>query len=189
MEGPRHHRADSHCGGRNAERPLVSSGETIGDCRCGRPTQNAAQRVADIAAAGVPTAIRLATSIDEDPAMVQAMRTPGKPLTPEARTALRRVGPDTTLPMKMALLDLQGRSVEGVTPELVREGPVERFAPVDQPTIHPFRAVNGVLEYVIAVPVRDSGRVIGQFVQWRRVTRVTTSLRLISDLIGNNASC
>jgi signal transduction histidine kinase len=51
----------------------------------------------------------------------------------------------------------------------------------------PFHVENGVLEYVMAVPVRDSGRVIGQLVQWRQVTRVTTSLRLISELIGPRA--
>jgi len=148
---------------------------------------NAALRVSEIAGNGVANISRQATAVAEDPAVVQALRNPGTPLTDEARAALRRARANTTLPVTVALLDLQGRPVEGVTPELVREGPVERFAPIDTPTIHPFRAVNGVLEYVIAVPVKDSGRTIGQLVQWRRVARVTTSLKIISDLIGRRA--
>ncbi len=148
---------------------------------------NATLRVSEIAGAGMANLLRQATLVAEDSAIVEALRNPGKPLTHEAREAMRRARPDTALRVKMALLDQQGRSVEGVIPELVREGPVERFSPSDGPTVHPFRAVNGTLEYVLSVPVKDSGRVVGQFVQWRRVTRVTTSLRLISDLIGSRA--
>jgi len=148
---------------------------------------NATHRVAEIAANGVVNLIRQATQVAEDPDVVEALRNPGKPLTEDARTALGRVRPDTTLPVKVALLDLQGRPVEGVTPELAPELPVERLAPIDTPAVQPFHAVNGTLEYVIAVPVRDSGRIVGQLVQWRRVTRVASSLRLISELIGRNA--
>ena len=148
---------------------------------------NAVNRISDVASAGITNLTRQATVVAEDPAVIEALRNPGKPLTDEARAALIKIRTDTTLPLKVAVLDLQGRPVEGVVPELVREGPVERLAPVDSPTVHPFRAVNGVLEYIIAVPVRDSGRVVGQIVQWRQVTRVTQSLRTISDLIGRRA--
>ena len=145
---------------------------------------NAARRVSDIASVNVANLTRQAGLVAEDPAIIEALRNPGTPLTAAARSALLRLRTDTTLPLKVAVLDVQGRPVEGVTPELVREGPVERMAPIDSPTVHPFRPVNGMLEYRIAVPVRDSGRVVGQLVQWRRVTRVTTSFRMISDLIG-----
>jgi C4-dicarboxylate-specific signal transduction histidine kinase len=148
---------------------------------------NAAHQVSEIAATSMGNLVRQATLVAADPSVVEALRNPGKPLSGGARAALRRIRPDTTLPTKVALLDLQGRSVEGVTPELAPEGPVERLTPIDTPIVHPFRAVNGVLEYVVAVPVRDSGRVIGQLVQWRRLTRVATSLQLISDLIGDSA--
>ncbi len=148
---------------------------------------NAAKRVADIAAAGVANLVRQANEVAADPAVIDALRHPGRPMTHAARTALQRARTDTTLPLKVALLDTAGRPVEGVTPELAPELPVERLAPVDSPVVHPFRAVNGTLEYIVAVPVRDSGRVIGHLVEWRRVTRVTTSLRLISDLIGDSA--
>jgi C4-dicarboxylate-specific signal transduction histidine kinase len=149
---------------------------------------NAASRVSLIAGSGIADLTRLAASVGADSAVIDALRHPGKPLTPRARAALARLRTDSAVPVKIALVDLQGRSVEGVAPELVREGPVERFAPVDSPTVHPFRAVKGVLEYVITVPVRDSGRTVGQLVQWRRVTRVTQSLRVISDLIGRRAT-
>lgn len=148
---------------------------------------NAVRRVSAVAATGVGNTIRQATLVASDSAIVEALRNPGKPLSAEARAALRRVRTDTTVRVDVALLDLQGRAVEGVTPELAPERAVQRFAPIDSPTVHPFHAENGVLEYAIVVPVRDSGRVIGQLVQWRRVTRVTTSLRLISELIGPRA--
>ena len=148
---------------------------------------NAVNQVAVIAGGGVINLGRLLTAVTEDSAVVAALRQPGTPLTREASEALRRTRTDTTLPMKMALLDIEGRPVEGIMPELAPEVPVERFAPVESVTISPFRTTNGVLEYVIAAPVHDSGRVIGQLVQWRQVTRVTSSLRLISDLIGDSA--
>jgi C4-dicarboxylate-specific signal transduction histidine kinase len=148
---------------------------------------NAAQRIADIAAVGVTNLTRQASLVAEDPVILEALRTPGKPLTSAAHSALRRLQADTTLPLKVAVLDLEGRPVEGVAPELVREGPIERFAPIDSGVFHPFRITNGMSEYVIAVPVKDSGRVVGQLVQWRRLTRVTTALQLISDLIGDSA--
>jgi signal transduction histidine kinase len=148
---------------------------------------NAANRVAVIAAVGVHNLVREAHDVAADPAVIDALRHPGRPMTDAARAALLRARTDTTLPLKVALLDTVGRPVEGVTPELAPEGPVAQFAAIDTPTVSPFRAMNGTLEYVVAVPVRDSGRVVGQFVQWRRVTRVTTSLRLISDLIGDSA--
>lgn len=148
---------------------------------------NAVSRVSLIASAGMANVIRQGDSVARDPAVVEALRRPGTPLTPQAQLALRRLRTDTLLPLKVAVLDLQGRPVEGVTPELVREAPVEVLAPIDSPTVHPFRPVNGMLEYMIAIPVRDSGRVVGQLVQWRRVTRVTQSLRTISDLIGPRA--
>lgn len=148
---------------------------------------NAVRRVSAVAATGVGNTIRQATLVASDSAIVEALRNPGKPLSAEARAALRRVRTDTTVRVDVALLDLQGRAVEGVTPELAPERAVQRFAPIDSPTVHPFHAENGVLEYAIVVPVRDSSRVIGQLVQWRRVTRVTTSLRLISELIGPRA--
>src|SRR5688572_14250272 len=148
---------------------------------------NAALRVSDVAGNGVANLTRQAGVVAADPAIIEALRRPGSPLNAAAQSALLRLRTDTTLPLKVAVLDLQGRPVEGVTPELVREGPTERLAPIDAPTVHPFRSVNGVLEYAIAVPVRDSGRVVGQLVQWRRVTRVTTSFRVISELIGPHA--
>lgn len=149
---------------------------------------NAVGRISGVAANGIQNLTRQADSVARHPAIVEALRNPGTPLTDEARAALRRLRTDTLLPLNVAVLDLQGRPVEGVTPELVREGPVEVFAPIDSPTVHEFRPVNGVLEYKIAVPVRDSGRVVGQIVQWRRIPRVTTSLGVISDLIGHRAT-
>jgi signal transduction histidine kinase len=148
--------------------------------------RNAAQRLADLSGAGVTTLIRTASTAAEDPAVIQALRNAGEPMTPAARAALRRVAPDT-LPVTIALFDVQGRPVEGVTPELAREGPAERLPAIDEPAFYPLRAVNGVPEFIVAVPVKDSGRVIGQLVQWRRVTRVTASLRVLSDLIGERA--
>jgi C4-dicarboxylate-specific signal transduction histidine kinase len=148
---------------------------------------NAANRISDVAATSMENLIRQALVAAADSAVIEALRNPGGPLTPRAQDALRKLRTDTLLPLKVAVLDLQGRPVEGVAPELVREGPVEVLAPIDSPTVHPFRPVEGMLEYMIAVPVRDSGRVVGQVVQWRRLTRVTTSLRTISDLIGRRA--
>jgi signal transduction histidine kinase len=148
---------------------------------------SAASRISVMAAGGVTNLIRLADSAGKDPAVLAALRNPGTPLSPSAHAALRRLRPDSTLPLKVAVLDAQGRPIEGVAPELAREGPVEEFAPIDTPVVRAFRPVNGMLEYVIAVPVRDSGRVVGQIVQWRRVTRVTQSLDVISDLIGPRA--
>jgi len=149
---------------------------------------NAAERVSSIASTGIANLTRQAGLVAGDSSVIEALRHPGTPLTAAAQRALLSLRNDTTVPLTVAVLDLQGRPVEGVTPELVREGPVERLAPVDSATVHPFRAVNGMLEYIIAVPVRDSGRVVGQLVEWRRVTRVTTSFRVISDLIGPYAT-
>ena len=150
--------------------------------------QNAAKRVADLAGTGVTTLIRTAAEAAADSAVIEALRHPGTPLSKGALDAMRRLRTDTTLPLKIALLDREGRPVEGIAPELAPETPVDRFvAPVDSPTVFPFRAVNGTLEYIVAAPVRDSGRIIGQLVQWRRVTRVTQSIRVISDLIGDSA--
>src|SRR5687767_1731280 len=148
---------------------------------------SAANRISGIAAGGAANIIRLADSAGQDPAVLAALRNPGTPLSAKARAALSRLRTDSTIPVEIAVLDAQGRPIEGVAPELVREGPVEEFAPIDTPVVSAFRPVNGMLEYVIAVPVRDSGRVVGQIVQWRRVTRVTQSLRVISDLIGPRA--
>ena len=150
--------------------------------------QNAANQVANIGGTGVATLIRVADSIGRTPAMLEAFRHPGTPLSADAQLSLKRLRPDTALPLKVAVLDAQGRPIEGVTPELVPEAPVEEFAPIDSPTVRAFRPVDGMIEYVIAVPVRDSGRVVGQIVQWRRVTRVTQSFRVISDLIGSRAT-
>ena len=149
---------------------------------------NAVQRVSGVAGNGIANVIRIADSVGRSPAMLAAFRNPGTPLTGEAQRALNKLRPDTTLPLKVAVLDAQGRPIEGVAPELVREGPVDEFTAIDTPTVRAFRPVDGSLEYVIAVPVRDSGRVVGQIVQWRRVTRVTTSLRVVSDLIGPRAT-
>jgi hypothetical protein len=148
---------------------------------------NAVNRVSNIAGTGIQNLTRQAALVAADSSIVNVLRNPGSPLTEQAQSALRRLRTDSTLPLKVAILDIQGRPVEGVTPELVREGPIETIPPIDTVTIHPFRAVNGMLEYVIAVPVIDSGRVVGQLVQWRSLTRVTQSLRLISDLIGSHA--
>ena len=148
---------------------------------------NSVSRVSEIASTGTASVVRLATLVAQDSAVVRALRNAGKPLTNEARAALQRVRTDTTSQLKVALLDLQGRPVEGVAPELAPELPVERFAPIDSPTVYPFRAAQGMLEWVLAVPVRDSGRVVGQLVQWRRVPRVTTAFRFINDLIGSRA--
>jgi C4-dicarboxylate-specific signal transduction histidine kinase len=148
---------------------------------------SAVQRVSGVAGNGITGLIRVADSVGRSPAMLAAFRNPGKPLSAEAQLALKKLRPDTTQPLKVAVLNAQGRSIEGVTPELVREGPVDEFTAIDTPTVRRFRPVDGKLEYVVAVPVRDSGRVVGQIVQWRQVTRVTTSLRVISDLIGPRA--
>lgn len=149
--------------------------------------QNAVDKVAALAATGAGNLVRQAGTVARDPAIIDALRNPGKPLTPRAQAALRRLRPDTTQPVKVTVLDRDGRSVEGVTPELVREGPVERFIPADSASISMLTPVSGMLEWSLAVPVRDSGRVIGHVVQWRRVSRVTQSLTTISDLMGRSA--
>ncbi|HEX6315156.1 MAG TPA: ATP-binding protein [Gemmatimonadaceae bacterium] len=146
--------------------------------------QSAVNNVSGIAANGSANLVRQAEAVARDSAIIDALRNPGKRLTPRARAALERLRPDTTQPVKIGLFDREGRPVEGVTPELVREGPIERFTPVDSARISPFKPVNGMLEWSLTVPVRDSGRVIGHLVEWRRVTRVTTSLTVIGDLIG-----
>jgi len=148
---------------------------------------NAVNRVSAATGNSVANLKRQATLVAEDSSIVHALRNPGSPLTERAQAALRRLRTDSTLPLKVAVLDLQGRPVEGVTPELVREGPIEMIPPIDTATIHPFHVADGFLEYIVAVPVKDSGRVVGQLVQWRRVTRVTQSLRRVSDLIGRRA--
>ena len=148
--------------------------------------QNAADRVAGLSGDAVANLIRLADTAAANPAVIEALRNPGQPLTPAAIAALKRVRPDT-LQITVALLDMQGRPIEGVTPELAPERPAERLAPIEKPTVHPFRVDRGVMEFIVAVPVRDSGKVIGQLAQWRRVNRVTTSMRVISDLIGAHA--
>ena len=148
---------------------------------------HAANTVAEAVGPGLATLKARSIAIAEDSAIVQALRTPGTPLSPQAHAVLRRVRTDTTLPVKVAVLDAQGRPVEGVAPELIREEPLGMFTPVDSATISPFRVVNGMLEWIVAVPVRDSGRVIGQLVQWRRVPRVANSLTIIGNLIGDSA--
>jgi len=149
---------------------------------------NAANRVAALGATGVSNLIRVADSIGHSPALLQAFRNPGRPLSVEAQEALRRLRTDTILPLDVAVLDERGRPLEGVAPELVRERPAADFAPIDSPVVSALRPVNGTIEYMIAVPVRDSGRVVGQIVEWRRITRVAQSLRVISDLIGRRAT-
>ncbi len=148
----------------------------------------AADRVAELSSTSMRALLRRADSVASHPAVVNALRNPGKPLTPEAHAAMRRLRPDTAQRVKIGLFDAQGRPVEGVAPELVPEGPVERPVPIDQPVIQPFRQVPGGISFLVAVPVRDSGKVIGQLVQWRQVTRVTASLRLLTDLIGRSAT-
>ena len=149
---------------------------------------NAVTRVSELSGTGVANLIRQAGVVAEDSAIIEALRTPGRPLSPQAQVVLRRLRTDTLQPLRVAVLDSHGRPVEGVMPELVREIPAEPIAPIDSPMVSPFRAVNGVLEFVIAAPVRDSGRVVGQVVQWRRVNRVAQGMRLISDLIGRRAT-
>ena len=149
---------------------------------------NAVTRVSELSGTSVANLIRQAAVVAEDSAIIEALRTPGTPLSPKAQAVLRRLRTDTLQPLRVAVLDSHGRPVEGVMPELVREIPAEPIAPIDSPMVSPFRAVNGVLEFVIAAPVRDSGRVVGQVVQWRRVNRVAQGMRLISDLIGRRAT-
>src|SRR5574338_698367 len=103
---------------------------------------NAANRVAAIGALGVSNLIELADSIGHSPALLEAFRNPGKPLSAAAQQALRGLRTDTLLHLKVALLDAQGRPLEGVSPELVREGPVEDFAPIDSPVVRALRPVN-----------------------------------------------
>lgn len=149
---------------------------------------NAAVRVSAIAATGVANQFRLASAVASDSAIIEALRNPGRPLTTRAEASLLRLQTDTLQPLSIAVLDRNGRPVEGVMPELVEEVPKDQVVPIDSPMVTPFRAVDGVLEYVIAVPVRDSGRVVGQIVQWRRVNRVVQSMRVMSDLIGSRAT-
>lgn len=148
---------------------------------------NAADRVAAATGTAIVTVKERALAAARSPLIIDALKNPGKPLSDDAQAVLKALRTDTVAPLKIAVLDLQGRPVEGVVPELAREGPVELLAPVDSPTVHPLRAANGVMEWVVAVPVRDNGRLIGQIVQWRRLTRVTQSVRTVSDLIGPEA--
>jgi C4-dicarboxylate-specific signal transduction histidine kinase len=148
---------------------------------------HAANTVAQTTSVGLDALKQRTMDIANHPLIVRAVRNPGTPLSPEAQAILRRVRTDTLLTVKVAVLDTLGRPIEGVAPEMIREEPLGAFTPVDTPTVSPFHIVNGLLEWVIAVPVRDSGRVIGQLVQWRQVPRVTQSLNLIGDLIGNSA--
>ena len=147
---------------------------------------SATSRIASVSATQIENVIRQAQQAAADSAIITALRNPGRPLTPQAQQALRRMRTDTLVGMDVSVVDLEGRPVEGVVPELAREGPISIIAPVDSATVSPFYPANGMLEWALAVPVRDSGRVIGQVIQWRRVTRAQ-SVRVISDLIGPRA--
>ena len=149
---------------------------------------NAVARVSSVGGDAVENITRQAATVAADSAVIGALRNPGAPLPPRAQAALERLRTDTVQRLKVAVLDAEGRPVEGVRPELVREGPTEQFAPIDSPMVSAFRVVDGTLEYRIRVPVRDSGKVIGQVVQWRRLTRVAQGMRVISDLIGPHAT-
>jgi C4-dicarboxylate-specific signal transduction histidine kinase len=148
---------------------------------------HAASTVADLAGNGITAMKDRSVAVAQDPAILEALRNPGTPLRPEAHAALRRLRTDTVVPVSVAVLDAQGRPVEGVAPELLREEPIGAFTPVDTPTVSPFRLADGLLEYVVAAPVRDSGRIVGQVVQWRRVPRISQSVTTIGNLIGDSA--
>jgi C4-dicarboxylate-specific signal transduction histidine kinase len=150
--------------------------------------RSAVTRVSGIAANAIANQFRLASTVASDSAIIDALRNAGSPLTARAEASLLRLRTDTSQRLRVALLDRHGRPVEGIMPELVNEVPTDQFVPIDSPMATPFRAVDGVLEYVIAVPVRDSGRVVGQLVQWRRLNRVVQSVQVISDLIGSRAT-
>ncbi len=148
---------------------------------------HAAETVGDVAGNGIGVLKERSVAIAEHPAIIQAFRNPGKPLPDTAQALLRRLRPDTNSQVTVALVDVHGRQVDGVAPELAREEPIGEFTAVDSARVSPFRLVNGVLEWSMAVPVRDSGRVVGQLLQWRRIPRVTQSLRTVGDLIGDSA--
>src|SRR5688572_5906870 len=78
--------------------------------------ENAANQVAIIAGPGLATLKRTANEVSAHPAIVAALRQTGQPLTPEAVAALERFRTDTALPLKVAVLDREGRPVEGITP-------------------------------------------------------------------------
>lgn len=149
--------------------------------------ETAARRVADVSEPGIKALRLRADSVAADPSVVEALRNPGKPLTAEAKATLARLQTGTT-PVDVAIFDMQGRPVEGVAPERVPENPAERFAPIDSTTFHPLRPSANTVEFVIGTPIRDSGRVVGQVIQWRRVARGGASFQVLEDLIGDSAA-
>jgi C4-dicarboxylate-specific signal transduction histidine kinase len=82
--------------------------------------ENAARRVADLTAPGVNTLKLRADSVASDQTVIDALRSPGSPLSSDAKTTLRRLQAGAT-PVEVAIFDIHGRSVEGVEPELLRE--------------------------------------------------------------------
>ena len=146
--------------------------------------EHAARRVSTTASLNVSAFVRRLDSLSRSPALVEALRTPLAPLSDSVLRALRRIAPDSTV--AIALVDRLGRS-RGRDSLMHREKLPPGLGTVHRMTISRLQVRDQVPEYSIVSPVRDSGQIVGLVVQWRHVTRVTSSTNLISELIGDGA--
>jgi signal transduction histidine kinase len=149
--------------------------------------QYAAHRVSGALTGGIVAMKSRAEAAAADTSLLVALRTPFAEPTAAAERALRDAVLDSTA--TAILVDSLGRPLlstkEAPPPALP---PVEKLRLINQPTVGPFMGRDGGLVYTLTVPVRDSGRIVGHVVQFRRVMRATTSISLIADLLGDGAN-
>jgi signal transduction histidine kinase len=146
-----------------------------------------AERLAGATSAGIVGLTQRAGAAAGSTVVLEALRQPDSTVSEAVMLVLRQsVG--TQEPVQVALIDRSGRAL---TPNAPRRGPGflnGRYRVVDHPSFSRLYENKGFLEYTLSVPVSDSGQVIGQVIQWRRLLRVTTTLALMSDLIGDSAT-
>ena len=135
-----------------------------------------------------------ARAIADTPAVRAFMRGPSPGTRPAALAAMRPTGNAASQVADVELVNTGGTRLLSLTdtvpgrtpapnPELVQAG-----SHSDSGVIRPFEVVHDSIQYAIAVPIKDGGRILGYMVQWRRMASTARGREALNRLIGRGAA-
>lgn len=148
--------------------------------------------IASLSAQPLTQRVIVTRSVAADPAIVEALRSPGRPTGPAVRTALAPLLAQRSDSGAIGLWTRTGRPVGSFTLELPEQQQsiqqeIERAEHGDSLFIGSFRSTNGRTTFWIVVPVfdRDSS-VLGYLAQERILFNNATTLRSVYALMGTD---
>lgn len=149
--------------------------------------RSAVTQISTISELGAVTQLDLLRAAASDPAVIEALRNPQRPVSAEVRVLLQRLQGSAVRAVVAELLGSDGKALYATPSELTSPGAQPAFELTADGTIGPLMQHEGALYLLSGIAIEDAGVRLGRIRVTRRLATGTANRRIATNLLGEDA--